>query len=70
MESGKPLLDGLNVVVNSAGGFSSVNETFGHSFVADLKVQDFGTRGDLFFEFFALKKIKIIFKKCGFYVNF
>ena len=55
VEGGEPLLDGVNVVIDPAGGLSSVQETFGHSLVADFKVQDLGTRGDLLFEFFALK---------------
>ena len=59
VEGGEPLLDGVNVIVNPAGGLSSVQETFSHSLVADFKVQDLGTRGDLLFEFFALRILKM-----------
>ena len=59
VEGGEPLLDGVNVIVNPAGGLSSVQETFSHSLVADFKVQDLGTRGDLLFEFFALRSLRM-----------
>ena len=54
MESVEPLLDGLNIVVNTSGRLATFQETLSHGLVLHFKVKDFRTGSNLFFKFLTL----------------
>jgi len=54
VEGVEALLDGLLVVVHSARGLTSLEQTLGHGLIADLKVQDPGTWSNFLFKLLAL----------------
>ena len=54
VEGVKPFLDGLYVIVDAAGRFATLQQTFGHCLVTNLEVQNLRARTDLLFKFLSL----------------
>ena len=54
VEGVKPFLDGLYVIVDAAGRFATLQQTFGHCLVTNLEVQNLRARTDFLFKFLSL----------------
>ena len=54
VEGDQPLLDGLHIVVGTAGGLGPLEQPLGHGIVADLKVEDVLAGGDGLLELLSL----------------
>lgn len=54
VESIQSLLDRFDIVIDSSGGLSSVEQTLGHGVIADFEIEDFGARTDLFLKLLTL----------------
>ncbi len=54
VEGVQPLLDGLLVVVDPAGGLTSLEQPLRHGLVANLEVEDVGAGCNLLLELLAL----------------
>ena len=54
MEGVEPLLDGLLVIIDPAGGLAPVDEPTGHALITDVEVEDLGAGKNLLLELPAL----------------
>ena len=54
VEGVQPFLDGLYVIVDAAGRFATLQQTFGHCLVTNLEVQNLRARTDFLFKFLSL----------------
>ena len=54
VEGDQPLLDGLHIVVSTAGGLGPLEQPLGHRLVADLKVENVLAGGDGLLELLSL----------------
>ena len=54
VESVEPLLDGINIVVNTSGRLATFQKTLSHGLVFHIKVEDFCAGRNLFLEFLTL----------------